>query len=329
MKEIFTINSGFSGNFSSAYFWQIQDMYEKLPSFYENFFVQSLEGYFPRMLGIDYKESLSFPVCSQVEEKILWAGKIQKIDQEPGSEQKWTDLLAGMVSRRNLLPVYRDESPSEQIEEKIRWFSERSDKLQGTHILQDCNFYESTQTSLEILSDSYPKLPVLLFSMNFSFSTQEEIMLLNFSEFSNILYIPCTESNSKIWYSRLGAALDCISYSYRDCVEMSSVLQEFFTRPRGNTAGLVLNHHQFLLPAPVYTQKEFVRGADSIEQIPVPLEFPDAIPDPTRAFLYEGEALRDFYKSFNAVPDHNTNPEDLNEARNYLKTLEEYYTDSI
>ena len=106
MREIFTLNLGFSGNFSSAYFWQIQDMYTVPLDFHKTFFVQTSQGYFPRMLGIDYKESISLPVqLTKQESEILWGGKITKIDQDPETEEKWSDLLTGMISRKSLLPI--------------------------------------------------------------------------------------------------------------------------------------------------------------------------------------------------------------------------------
>lgn len=72
MREILTIQLGHHANFTSAYFWQIQDAYQKEYEFYDSFFVQSPEKYYPRMIGIDWKESLSFPMPKNMESEILW-----------------------------------------------------------------------------------------------------------------------------------------------------------------------------------------------------------------------------------------------------------------
>ena len=328
MKEIFTINLGFSGNFSSSYFWQIQDMYEHEYSFHESLFVQTSQGYFPRMLGIDKKESLSFPIVAGSEEQVLWGGKIQKIQQDSSSEEKWTDLLTGMISRRNLVPVYQDESPAEEIEEKIRWFSEVSNKLQGIHALQDMAFSQTTLISLRILNDSYPKIPMMLFSMDFKYTTEEAIMLCNTEEFSNLLHVPCTECSDKVWFSRLGVALDAISYNYRLGLgqDMRSVLQnDLFCDSKGNSAGLILNGASLTPPGENYKEIEFLRGRHN-EKILTPLIFPETPPDVTLAKLTVGQGLADFYSSFTALPTFSTNIDDLREAQHYLKHLTDQYS---
>lgn len=330
MKEIFTISLGSAGNFSSAYFWQIQDMYEQTGIFHHSLFIQTSQGYFPRMLAVDHKESMAIPGVSGVEERMLWTGKIQRIQQDLGTEEKWTDLVEGMVSRRNVVPVYRDESPNEEVEEKIRWFAEVSDKLQGIHALQDMSFCETTLMSLRILSDCYPKLPILLFSLGFSYSVDEALMLLGCEEFSNLLHLPCTMCTDKIGYSNVGVSLDALSYSYRLdlSLDMRPSLQDFFKSSKGNSAGVILNGVYLSPPGQIFYSKSFTRGLET-EKIPTPQIFPSSPPSITTAELTLGKGLADFYSSFQSPPIFSTNIDDYRESQNYLEHLTETYSEYI
>ena len=325
MKEIFTLNLGYTGNYPSAYFWQIQDMYDNSWDFHSPYFIKSAEGYFPRMVGIDYKESLSFPDFSKTEEKLLWEGKTQIIQRDSSTEEKWTDLLLGMISRRNLVPVYRDEAPFEEIEDRIRFFAENSDKLQGIHVIQDCLFEEITTFALNICSDFYAKIPILLFSLNFQFNNTEEIMIHKLSEFSSLLHVPCTVANTKNHLAKLGTAIDAICYYYRKTDDMTTVFSEFLNRPRGNSAGLVLNSFEFLESRNVLLEKDFIRNPKINQKIPVPPSFPEPVPEDTTATLKISESLAEFYQTFITKPNFRVNQDDILEARNYLSYLSETY----
>ena len=230
-----------------------------------------------------------------------------------------------MISRRNLVPVYRDEAPFEEIEDRIRFFAENSDKLQGIHVIQDCLFEEITTFALNICSDFYAKIPILLFSLNFQFNNTEEIMIHKLSEFSSLLHVPCTVANTKNHLAKLGTAIDAVCYYYRKTDDMTTVFSEFLNRPRGNSAGLVLNSFEFLESRNVLLEKDFIRNPKINQKIPVPPSFPEPLPEDTTATLKISESLAEFYQTFITKPNFRVNQDDILEARNYLSYLSETY----
>ncbi|OMJ72131.1 hypothetical protein SteCoe_29490 [Stentor coeruleus] len=325
--QIFTLNFGFAGNFSSAYFWQIQDMYTHPAEFHQAFFIQSSKGYFPRMLGIDFKESLSFPSITNTEDQILWGGKIQKIDQEQGTEEKWTDLLTGMVSNKNLVPVYRDESPIEEIEEKTRWFAENSDRLSGIHIIQDNDFSDIAAESLSVISDFYYKVPMMMFAMGFKYSLSEEMSIFKCADFSSLLYIPCTEANEKKDYSSIGVGLDGISYFYRNINDIGMELKPFLQFPRGNTCCFSLNLRGFGPSGITLYDKSYTRGIKNVEKTPIPQGFPIEDMESTVSGLEINTGISGFYGNFNAVRRFDTNVDEFREMRNYTQSIAASFED--
>ncbi|CAG9312275.1 unnamed protein product [Blepharisma stoltei] len=72
MKEILTFQLGNQGNFAGAYFWQIQDAYQHGFEFHDPFFIQNADRYYPRMIGLDWKASLSYPTPRLPQSEILW-----------------------------------------------------------------------------------------------------------------------------------------------------------------------------------------------------------------------------------------------------------------
>lgn len=326
MKEIFTLNLGFSGNFSSSYFWQIQDMYSMPLDFHKAFFVQTSEGYFPRMLGADYKESLSLPVAlSKQESEILWSGKITKIDQDQETEEKWSDLLSGMISRKNLLPIYRDFPAAEELEDQIRYFAESADNLQGIHTLSDNEFSNLLIDGLGIIEDFYPKVPNLLFNFNYKFSPSEKLMLWKIGEYSNVILVPCTEVKDKVGFSQIATGIDVVSYHYRQNVLMATSLQGFLRYAQGNTCEFSLNSHNFSQPGIVFVDKTFVRqGKDKVN---LPEQFPITEEPQYLAKLFQSSFIQDFYENFVNLKSHHFVGDELQEARNYLLGLCERYSD--
>ena len=168
----------------------------------------------------------------------------------------------------------------------------------------------------------------MLFSLNFKYTTEEEIAIHHLSDFSNLLHIPCTECNDKIWFSRIATALDAISYSYRLNSDMKTILQSFFSKSTGNSVGLMLDNINFSLPGEIYYDKLFNRSDESNEKIPAPLIFPENPCDNTTARLIVSRGLADFYGLYTAKADFRTNIDDLGEARNYLKFLEESFREN-
>lgn len=326
MKEIFTLNLGFSGNFSSSYFWQIQDMYTLPLDFHKTFFVQTSEGYFPRMLGIDYKESMSLPVqLTKQESEILWGGKITKIDQDPETEEKWSDLLAGMISRRNLLPIYRNFSASEELEDQIRYFAESADNLQGIHTLADNEFSSLLLESLGIFDDFYPKVPNLLFNFNFKYNAVEKLNIWRIGDYSNAVMIPCTEVESKVKFSQIATGIDVVSYFYRQGEDMSGSLRGFLRYAQGNTCEFLLNDTNFSKAGVVIVEKSFVRQGK--DKVTLPEEFPIREEPVYLAKFFQSSYIEKFYEGFANLNSQDLLVDELIEARNYLLGLSERYSD--
>jgi hypothetical protein len=323
MKEIFTFNLGFYGNFSSSYFWQIQDMSSKPLSFHQSCFIQSQDSYFPRMLGIDLKESISFPVqTSKQESEVLWGGKIQKINQDESTEEKWTDLLSGMISRKNILPVYRDFSPLEELEDQIRYFSESSDRLQGIHTLLDSSFSSLFIQGIEILSDFYPKSPNLILSFNQKFSLEERKAIWNLSEYGNALLVPCTEVKSKTDLSEVALALEVLSFQYRSFEDMSFYIEKFLRFSHGNTCEISLNNRNFSNQGVIFTEAFFLR--DDSDPLILPEGFKVEASQQYLCKLFQSSNLESFYSDF--LTTRGVSEEDL-ESHNYILSLKEVYSD--
>ena len=322
MKEIFTLNLGFNGNFSSSYFWQIQDMCLKPAEYHQPFFIQTREGYFPRMLGVDYKESISFPVqISDQEAEVLWGGKIQKIDQDVGEEEKWTDLLSGMVSRKNILPVYRDFPVQEELEDQIRYFAESADMLQGVHSYLDNDFSALFIKSLEILSDFYPKAPNLVFSFNFKYSAEERRNLCKLWDYGNNLLIPCTEVDKKIGLAEVALAVDVMSFTYREKFDINTYLQKFFRYSQGNTCELALNERNFSDAGVVFCDQVFTREGEDVPTLPEGF-----LASPSAQYLakvFQSSNIENFYGKWSKSRGHEDDEETTNAVQGLLELFSE------
>jgi hypothetical protein len=325
MKEILTLSLGQSGNFSSCFFWQIQDMYDSSFAYHPCLFVQTPQGYFPRMLGLDRKESLSLPLLDQSESSIPWSGKIDSIPQLQSTEEKWTDLLTGMFSSRNLVPLYQNHPATELIEEKIRYFSEVSDKLQGIHTFQSADFYSYTLDCLGILDDYYPKIPNLLISMDLKFTAEEEIRNFEASDYSHLLHLPCTNVRGKQGYGKVAVFVDVVSYFYRTGEDMAQNLQQLLRFPRGNTANALLNEESFTDNGVVFYEKTFFRNESNLI-VPLPIEFPLGRQDCFMAKLSLSTGISTFFRRYTDLGDFRVNQDDLREAKNYTQTQIDCYS---
>jgi hypothetical protein len=135
----------------------------------------------PRLIAVDLKTNLS--VCTAlsgiVEEKddsLLWSGKRTEIHQDEMScERRWSDILVEPLTPKSLLPVStatakdslqcfatgldvaRERQFVESLEDKLHYFVEECDVLQGFHLLTDFHngFGGVSSSILELLSDEY------------------------------------------------------------------------------------------------------------------------------------------------------------------------------
>ncbi|CAG9312276.1 unnamed protein product [Blepharisma stoltei] len=233
-----------------------------------------------------------------------------------------------MLDIRNLMPCYRDDLMHDELEEKIRWLAEKSESAQGSHILADCEFSNYLLETIEICEDFFPKLPTFLMSFNYKMSIEEEFMMHELSNYSQILHVICNQADDKTGWAAAATVLDSTCYWYRNQEQrIGNIIQGLMPRSQGNLVSAEMSGDFEYKLGPsgneIYSL-EFSRGDENCEAVPIPNGFPISF-ERENIKISANTGIYEFLEEFKQRPDHNHNRDELLETRNYLSSLKDNY----
>jgi hypothetical protein len=133
---------------------------------------------------------------------------------------------------------YSEFLNNEDFEEKVRYWAERSDIMQGINVMSGLEYNKYSTTCLEVLAEYYNKLPILFTSYENSNNIHNLMQISEILDYTKLLFLPLnTTSDNQIL---TGLSFDTLSLNYRSHEEtdMSNELLSLYTLPRGNILGM-------------------------------------------------------------------------------------------